>query len=89
MTSSTRGPGGVGSYLARQEFGSSEVLSSSLFGTNHHNHRHQHHQHHHQVAGQPGPDSGYVSHSSGGGYPKLQVDHYDDFHDEDDICFGT
>ena len=33
--------------------------------------------HHHplstQVAGQPGPDSGYVSHSSGGGYPKLQV----------------
>ena len=26
-----------------------------------------------QVAGQPGPDSGYVSHSSGGGYPKLQV----------------
>merc|ERR1719180_306133 len=49
VTSSTRGPGGVGSYLARQEFGSSEV------------------------AGQPGPDSGYVSHSSGGGYPKLQV----------------
>lgn len=47
VTSSTRGPGGVGSYLARQEFGSSEV--------------------------QPGPDSGYVSHSSGGGYPKLQV----------------
>ena len=29
-----------------------------------------------QVAGQPGPDSGYVSHSSGGGYPKLQVDHH-------------
>merc|ERR1719347_1869281 len=45
VTSTTRGPGGVGSYLARQEFGSSEV--------------------------QPGPDSGYVSHSSGGGYPKL------------------
>jgi len=47
VTSTTRGPGGVGSYLARQEFGSSEV--------------------------QPGPDSGYVSHSSGGGYPKLLV----------------
>lgn len=47
VTSSTRGPGGIGSYLARREFGSSEV--------------------------QPGPDSGYVSHSSGGGYPKLQV----------------
>ena len=45
VTSSTRGPGGVGSYLSRQEFGSSEV--------------------------QPGPDSGYVSHGSGGGYPKL------------------
>ena len=52
-------------------------------------HRHQHHQHHHQVAGQPGPDSGYVSHSSGGGYPKLQVDHYDDFHDDEDNFFGT
>ena len=37
----------MGSWQARQEFGSSEV--------------------------QPGPDSGYVSHSSGGGYPKLQV----------------
>ena len=46
VTSSTRGPGGVGSYLARQEFGSSDVQ-------------------------QPGPDSGYVSHGSGGGYPKL------------------
>lgn len=48
VTSSTRGPGGVGSYLARQEFGSSEVPGPG-----------------------PGPDSGYVSHGSGGGYPKL------------------
>jgi len=48
VTSSTRGPGSqlTGSYLARQEFGSSDVQ-------------------------QPGPDSGYVSHGSGGGYPKL------------------
>ena len=36
----------MGSYLSRQEFGSSDVQ-------------------------QPGPDSGYVSHGSGGGYPKL------------------
>ena len=48
VTSTTRGPGGVGSYLARQEFGSSEVPGPG-----------------------PGPDSGYVSHGSGGGYPKL------------------
>merc|ERR1712106_512261 len=48
VTSSTRGPGGVGSYIARREFGSSEV---------------------HQ-----GPDGGYFSHSSGGGYPKLLVE---------------
>merc|ERR1719195_2002417 len=48
VTSSTRGPGGVGSYLARQEFGSCEVPGPG-----------------------PGPDSGYVSHGSGGGYPKL------------------
>ena len=52
VTSSTRVPSEVtGSYLARQEFGSSsEVVQTA------------------------GPDSGYVSHSSGtGGYPKLQL----------------
>ena len=39
----TRGPGGIGSYLARREFGSNEG---------------------------PPADSGYVSHSSGGHYPR-------------------
>ena len=55
----------------------------------HHHLLHQHcHQHHHQVAGQPGPDSGYVSHSSGGGYPKLQVDHDDNSVDDDNDFVG-
>ena len=40
------------------------------------------------MAGQPGPDSGYVSHSSGGGYPKLQVDHDDNFIDDDNGFVG-
>ena len=52
VQSESKGPGGIGSYLARQEFGSNE--------------------------GQPPTsnaqqDSGYVSHGSGGGYPKLQL----------------
>ena len=37
------------------------------------------------MAGQPGPDSGYVSHSSGGGYPKLQVGKEDNNYNEYDI----
>ena len=47
----SKGPGGIGSYLAKQEFGSED--------------------------GQPpapgAQDSGYLSHSSGGGYPKMQL----------------
>ena len=37
------------------------------------------------MAGQPGPDSGYVSHSSGGGYPKLQVGNEDNNYNDNDI----
>ena len=52
----TRGPGGIGSYLARQEFGSNDGQPSS------------------NANGQPQPgDSGYVSHGSGGHYPKMQL----------------
>ena len=54
VTSSTRGPGGVGSYLARQEFGSSEVSSSSSKSKSvspHHHHLYPHH-HHHQDSDQ-------------------------------------
>ena len=42
-----------------------------------------------KVAGQPGPDSGYVSHSSGGGYPKLQVGNEDkNCNDYDIVLWG-
>ena len=40
-----------------------------------------------KVAGQPGPDSGYVSHSSGGGYPKLQVGKEDNNYNDYGIGF--
>ena len=47
----SKGPGGIGSYLARQEFGSNEGQT--------------------QTSGNQ--DSGYVSHGSAGGYPKMQL----------------
>ena len=51
IEAASKGPGGIGSYLAKQEFGSAD--------------------------GQPpvpgNPDSGYVSHGSGGAYPKMQL----------------
>merc|ERR1719357_2380307 len=50
---SAKGPGGIGSYLARQEFGSTEEGQQQV-----------------NTAAQ---DSGYVSHGSGGAYPKLQL----------------
>ena len=49
---SAKGPGGIGSYLARQEFGSTEGQ---------------------QQVNTAAQDSGYVSHGSGGAYPKLQL----------------
>ena len=71
-----RGPGGIGSYLARQEFGSVEDGSQPVS----------------HGGGPPGvrgegpagqtsgshsgtgvDSSGYVSHGSGGAYPKLQL----------------
>ena len=55
----TKGPGGIGSYLARQEFGSNDGQAGGG----------------HPGAGgaaAPADSSGYVSHGSGG-YPKLQL----------------
>ena len=49
IEAASRGPGGIGSYLAKQEFGSNEGQTQTT------------------------QDSGYVSHGSGGGYPKMQL----------------
>ena len=64
----TKGPGGIGSYLSRQEFGSTEEHSQAGGGGGV------------MVGGgenrPPHDSSGYVSHGSGGGggaYPKLQL----------------
>ena len=64
----TKGPGGIGSYLSRQEFGSTEEHSQAGGGSGV------------MVGGgesrPPHDSSGYVSHGSGGGggaYPKLQL----------------
>ena len=51
IEAASKGPGGIGSYLAKQEFGSNEGQT--------------------QTSGNQ--DSGYVSHGSGGGYPKMQL----------------
>merc|ERR1719474_111654 len=56
VTSSTRGPGGIGSYLSRREFGSNDGQPDRT-----------------DRVDRAAPESGYVSHSSGGGYPKLQM----------------
>ena len=99
VTSSTRGPGGVGSYLARQvthgllctadvACGPFDVsgglfdvsgglfdVSGGLFdascGPYDVDGSHSAVQEFGSTEAQPGPDSGYVSHGSGGGYPKL------------------
>ena len=52
IEAATKSPGGIGSYLAKQEFGSHEVQPQQGTGNQ---------------------DSGYVSHGSGGGYPKMQL----------------
>ena len=52
-----KGPGGIGSYLARQEFGSNDGQAGGG---------------HPGGAAAPADSSGYVSHGSGG-YPKLQL----------------
>lgn len=51
IEAASKGPGGIGSHLAKQEFGSNEGQP--------------------QTSGNQ--DSGYVSHGSGGGYPKMQL----------------
>ena len=51
IESTSKGPGGIGSHLAKQEFGSYEAQG--------------------QIPGNQ--DSGYLSHGSGGGYPKMQL----------------
>jgi hypothetical protein len=60
----TRGPGGIGSYLARQEFGSNEGPPAN-----------------------GAADSGYVSHSSGGHYPRWRMHYFSYSHSFSFVSF--
>ena len=51
IEAASKGPGGIGSHLAKKEFGSHDGQNQGLGNQ----------------------DSGYVSHGSGGGYPKMQL----------------